>query len=446
MGSSDRKLGFWMALALVVGNYIGSGIFLLPAQLAPLGWNAVFGWLLTIAGVLCLAVVFARLSRIMPVDGGPYHYVQQAFGPLPGFVVAWSYWIAIWVGIAALAVAAISYLSFFVPALAETPGLGALAAAGLLWLLTAVNIVSVRLAGSVQLATTILKLLPLVAVVAIAAFANLDGRAPIHTPFRAADLSIASITTAAALTLWAMLGVESAVTGTRKIANPERNIPRVTIIGAAVVGLIYVLVSTPVGLLMPVEQAAASNAPLADFVAFFWSPRLAALVGLFAAISAIGCLNGWVFLQGEVPLSLAREGSFPAFFGKVTNRGTALRAQVLSSGCATALIAFNADRSVAGLFVFMILLSTVSSLFLYFGSTLAALKLQREGRIDRSAAMALAAVLGLVFSIWTFVGAGLEATAWGLLLMAAGIPIYLVMRRRATPSPAPEAVPAAPAE
>ena len=99
-----RQLGFWMCLALVVGNYIGSGIFLLPAQLAPYGWNAVLGWVVTIAGALCLAFVFARLTRAMPFAAGPYAFVDEAFGPLPAFAVAWGYWIAIWVGNVALAV------------------------------------------------------------------------------------------------------------------------------------------------------------------------------------------------------------------------------------------------------------------------------------------------------------------------------------------------------
>ena len=92
-GSGERKLGFWMVLALVVGTFIGSGIFLLPAQLAPFGWNAVLGWGITISGALCVATIFAALARALPRAAGPYAYVGEAFGRLPAFVVAWSYWI-----------------------------------------------------------------------------------------------------------------------------------------------------------------------------------------------------------------------------------------------------------------------------------------------------------------------------------------------------------------
>ncbi len=109
--ATPRRLGFWMACALVVGNMIGSGVFLLPASLSPFGWNAVIGWVITISGALCLAAVFAKLAGAMPAAGGPYAYSRAAFGPAPAFLVAWSYWVALLVGNGAIATAAMSYLS-----------------------------------------------------------------------------------------------------------------------------------------------------------------------------------------------------------------------------------------------------------------------------------------------------------------------------------------------
>lgn len=437
-----RQLGFWLCLALVIGNVIGTGIFLLPAALAPYGWNALFGWILTIGGALCLAFVFGRLTRAMPMAAGPYMFVHEAFGALPAFAVAWSYWIALWVGNTAIAVAAISYLSLFVPALTQTPGLGALAAAALLWTLTAVNCASVGLAGRVQLVTTILKLLPLIVVILIAAVVVGQGSAEVQTPLRSEDISLDAVTAAAALTLWALLGVESAAVATRHVRDAERIVPRATLIGMLIVGLVYILVSTPVALLLPAEQAAASDAPLADFVARFWSPGLAMAVGLFAAVSAIGALNGWVLLQGELPLAMARNRVFPGWFAAVSSRGTPVRAQLLSSALATLLIAANYSRTVAGLFVFMALLATAANLILYLACSLAALRLQRTGRIQPSSALTAIAALAALYAIWTLTGAGAEATAWGAALLAAGIPVYFVMRPKAGSTPAAAEPPA----
>ena len=104
-----------MAVALVMGNMIGSGVFLLPASLAPYGGISLIGWLVSTAGSVLLALVFARLSRLHPAAGGPYAYTRQAFGDLAGFLVAWGYWISVWCTNAALAVAFVGYLDPFFP-------------------------------------------------------------------------------------------------------------------------------------------------------------------------------------------------------------------------------------------------------------------------------------------------------------------------------------------
>src|SRR5689334_7589927 len=146
-----RQLGFWMAAALVVGNIIGAGVFLLPASLAPFGANAAWGWLLTIAGCLCLAVVLGMPAA--RIEGGPYEYVRSTLGELAAFLVMWSYWVSIWGGSAALAIAFASYLSSLVPAVGS--GLAAPAVAiGALWATTLVNMRGPRAAGSLQLVTT----------------------------------------------------------------------------------------------------------------------------------------------------------------------------------------------------------------------------------------------------------------------------------------------------
>src|ERR671923_2314132 len=109
-----RSMGLWMATALVVGNMVGSGVFLLPATLAgAAGPVSMLGWLFTGAGAILLALVFANLGRALPRTGGPYAYTKRAFGDFAGFWTAWGYWIAIWAGNAAIAVAFVGYLTEF---------------------------------------------------------------------------------------------------------------------------------------------------------------------------------------------------------------------------------------------------------------------------------------------------------------------------------------------
>ena len=158
---SAKKLGLWMCTALVVGNMIGSGIFLLPSALAAYGPISIFGWLVTSAGAIVLALVFGRLARLVPKTGGPYAYTREGFGDFGGFLIAWGYWIALWAGNAAVAVAFSGYLGFLIPPIADNQFAGLFTALAAIWLLTWINIRGVQEAGAIQLITTVLKLVPL---------------------------------------------------------------------------------------------------------------------------------------------------------------------------------------------------------------------------------------------------------------------------------------------
>lgn len=168
MDTGARPFGFWTATALVVGGMIGSGIFLMPSALAPFGWTGVAAWFVSIGGALAIAWTLGRLARSMPEATGAVAVAGAMLGPLPGVLIDWSYWVAVWSANAAIAVAATSYLAAVWPALAATPLTGAVVAVALIWTLTLLNLAGAKRAGEFQVATTVLKLLPLLAVVVIA--------------------------------------------------------------------------------------------------------------------------------------------------------------------------------------------------------------------------------------------------------------------------------------
>ena len=428
-----RPLGFWMTTALVVGNMIGSGVFLLPSALAPFVWSAVAGWILTIAGGICLAAVFAALARTFPRAGGPYAYTHEAFGAAPAFMVAWSYWISIWVGNAAVATGTVSYLSVFFPSIAETTGLHAVVTCGAIWLLTAINCRGAFLAGWVQLITTILKIMPLLAVIVLAAvvLAGVGEKSASLPPFNGfVDLKLAGITAAATLTLWGLLGLESATVPAEQVENPSKTIPRATMVGMLVTGVIYLFACSAVILLLPADEVAASNAPFADFVSEYLDSGYGRLLALFAAISGFGALNGWILVQGELPFAMAKGGVFPKWLAKASARGTPVRAHILTSLLLTSVVLLNYSKSMTELFTFIVLLSTTSSLFMFLASALSALQLKRAGKLRMSSLLLMAALSAVVYSIWTIYGAGGEAVAWGVALLFAGLPVYLFTRRQ----------------
>jgi len=437
-----RQIGFWTCLALVIGNTIGTGIFLIPAALAPYGWNALYGWAITIGGALCLAYVFAALARLMPQAGGPFDYISGAFGPMAGFFVMWSYWISQWVTNAAIGIGLVSYMSPFAPEFFARPGVGPLVAIGVVVLMTSIAIRGVRASGAIQIVTTFLKLLPLVAVIVALFFVlgGADSSAATAANVAPTPIGWPAIAGAVALALWPMQGFESGTVPAGRVIDPARTIARATMIGTVIVGVVYILVTLAVFLLLPSEDAAKSSAPLADLVSLVWGTGAGKMVAAFALISAIGALNGWVFLQAEVQLLLAERGVFPKLFARVNEAGMPVYAHILGCTLSVGLIAMNLSSGMIQIYTFIILLATVATLVLYLAATLVALALLKRGQA-KGAALTIAAVLGLIYSLWTFYGAGAEATAWGAALLATGVPIYFIMRSRGGSSPAAEASP-----
>jgi APA family basic amino acid/polyamine antiporter len=417
-----------MAVALVMGNMIGSGIFLLPASLAPFGGAlSLAGWLISTVGALLLASVFARLARLDPAAGGPYAYTRRAFGDFAGFLVAWGYWISIWTSLGALAVAFVGYLTPFFPGLAA-PVNAAAAAIVAVWLLIGVNIGRVRAAGWLQVATTVLKLVPL-AVVGAAGLVRFDAAHFVLQPATARELMTA-VPAAATLTLWAFLGLESATVAAGAIAAPATTVPRATLVGTALTAGIYVLSTLGVMSLLEPSRVAASSAPFADAAAALAGPAAGLAIAAGAAISCFGALNGWTLLAGQLPLAVARDGLFPSIFLRLSARGTPTGGLVIAGVLTTGLVLLNYTRGLVELFTFFILLATLHTLIPYVFSSLAVFLLRDSSGARLSRSAAVVAALAFVYALWAIGGAGQEAVYWGFLLLISGVPVYTIMTRR----------------
>ncbi|MGH8105398.1 MAG: amino acid permease [Arenimonas sp.] len=420
--TTKQPLGLWTAISLVVGSMIGSGVFLLPATLASYGAASLLGWGTTLCGALLLALVYSWLSKKITRTGGSYAYAHEAFGPGTGFFVAWSNWISMWCGNAALAVAFAGSLGAVFPEATSTPIRGACASLGALWFCTLVNIAGVREAGIVQLITTILKIVPLILFGLVGlAYVQMDS----YQPFNPSGESLIAVTTAtAAITLWAFLGFEAATIPSASIKDPERTVPRATIIGMLIAGIATMLACTVVIGLLPSDVLVKSAAPMADAAARLWGSPAGVAVGVIATISCFGALNGWVLLQAQVPMAAAKDEIFPSIFAKVDSRNTPVAGLLISSTLATAIVLSNFSHSLIQLFAFSILLSTAANLLPYAVSVAAWIKMNQTARPYKLVIAALA----LIFALWALKGTGTEALVWGAGLMLMGVPVYLYQR------------------
>lgn len=424
---TKKSLGLWVLTALVAGNMIGSGIFMLPASLARFGTISIVSWLLTGIGTIFLAIVFARLSRVMPRTGGPYVFCHEAYGDFIGFQVAYNYWIAMWVGNAAIAVTFVGYMSVFFPIIHQSNSLSFFLTLGVVWLITLINILGVKQAGTVTLISTILKLIPLI-MVAIAGFFFIEPNNLMA--FNVSGVSnISALTAAATLTMWSFVGFESATVPADNVIDPHKNIPRATLLGTSIAGIVYIACTLCIMGMIPMDQLSHSVSPFADAASVILGKWGLYFIAAAGAIACFGTLNGWILMQGQVPMAAARDGLFPKSFSKVSKNGTPVFGLVLSSLLITGLLTLQYGANLVEVFTQIILLATLASLVPYIFTSVAELLLylQQPERFhaSRFRLTAMLAIVAFLYAFWAISGAGDKTIAWGMLLFLSGIPLYI---------------------
>lgn len=417
---TQAPLGLAMTTSLVIGTMIGAGIFILPASLAPLGWNAVLGWVISGTGALALAMTL----RFLMQDSGEgfHHVIERVLGPVPAFMAVWALWTAGLVSIAALSIGGGGIFAEMV--FDDPPQWIAVAATiGSIAFVTAVNLAGARSAGWMQIASVLIKLLPLVIVIGIVVVFFV-GNAPVQR-LAPAPITFSAIAMAAALTLFPLLGFESAVVPAQKIRNPALNIPIAMIGGTLTVVLIYIVVSTGIVLITPWQETAQSASPVSDLLEARFGPVAGIAVAICVLVSVTGCNNGLMLMQGECSRTMAHRGEIPAFMGYINTRGVPHWGILLTFIGAVALILANTSRGMSGLFTFLVLLTSGGVLVFYAIGLIAAIK------VNRNPARWVVFALAGGFVCFAAYGTGLESMIWVWLLMASGLAVRWLSRRRA---------------
>ncbi|MEU1290068.1 amino acid permease [Kitasatospora sp. NPDC005856] len=430
--TTGRRFGLVTATALVMGNIIGGGIFMIPAAVAPFGTVSLAAFGVLTVGAIALALVFGQLARRNPRTGGPYVYAREAFGDFAGFLSAWSYWITTWVSNAALAVAAVGYLDVLLPLHHSIP-LEITAALAFQWLPALANLAGTRYVGVVQLVSTVLKFIPLL-LVSVGGLFFFDPKN--LGPFDATGHGWAGgMTAAAAILLYSYLGVESAAMSAGKVRDPERNVGRASVLGTTGAAVVYLLGTVAVFGTVAHQQLVHSTAPFSDAVdAMFGGTWGGTVIAVAALVSMTGALNGWTLLAAQAPYAAAKDGLFPAAFGK-ERRGVPAFGVLVSVALASALTVLNFASGAKGAFDVLVLVTTFTATVPYLLSAAAQLYWLVRGageRVDRGR-LVRDAVLGLgsfAFSLWLLAGAGYAAVYQGVLFLFAGILVYVWMAGR----------------
>ncbi len=429
MSSKPEKIGLITTTSLVVGGVIGAGIFLLPASLASYGSISILGWLFTATGALILAKIFSNFSKIIVnKSGGPYAYSKAGFGDFIGFLVAWGYWISCWISNAGLALAIVGALTVFFPVLETEPLLKVSVGLGMIWFFTWINSRGIQTAGKVQVVTTVLKLLPLAFIILVGVFFfDIDN----FPAFNLTDASnFATFPVVAALTLYAFLGLESATIPAENVENPEKTIPRATMLGTIIVTIVYILSTIVLFGILPVDVLANSAAPFAEAGEVIGGKYAGYFVAAGAAISGMGCLNGWILMSAQLPMAIAKDKMFPRIFKKENKNGAPIFGIVIGSVLTTIILLLNISDGLVDQFTFIVNLTVLACLvpYLFVSASYIIVLIEKKIHVHNFLKTFVLGSLGFAYSIWAIYGSGSDTVFYGFLLLLLGIPFYVIMK------------------
>jgi APA family basic amino acid/polyamine antiporter len=439
-----HQFGLTAAIALIVGSIIGVGIFNLPTSLAAYGPITLISMALTTVGALALALLFAALSRRLPADGGPYAYARVAFGNRLGFANAWSYWITAWAGNAAIAVGWVLYVEHFINTGHNKLYSILLVLVGL-WIPAVINLTGVKNMGAIQVITTVIKFVALAFVAVVGLFYIKSAN---FTPWNVSkESAISAIGGGMAIALFSYLGVECAAVAAAKVRDPDRNVPRATILGTIATAIVYLLSLTVVFGVVPTSKLANATAPFSDAVnTMFGGTWVGSVLAVAVIISGFGALNGWTMICAEMPKAAADDGLFPERFKRISKRGVPAYGIVASTVLASIAMIINyLGSNGSTVFTTLVLMTGITAAIPYAFSALAQLKWRvidrRTMQTPRFVRDMVVAVLALLFSILFIVYSRNTGHSfwvyWAPYFLAAGalllgIPVYLAQRRHLT--------------
>src|SRR5262249_40845339 len=443
--------GLPVAVALIMGSIIGVGIFNLPTSLAGIGPITLVSMVLTTVGAIALALMFAALSRRLPADGGPYAYSRAAFGNVVGFFNAWSYWITAWAGNAGVAVGWVLDVEVFINK-GQNKLITVLLVLVGLWLPAIINLSGVKNMGSVQMVTTVLKFAALLFVSIVGLFYIKSAN---FTPWNVSGQgAISAIGAGMAIALFSYLGVEVASVAAGKVRDPDRNVPRSTVLGTVAGAVVYLLSLVAVFGIVPNGTLQKSNAPFSTAVNTMFGGTWAGYVmAVVVIISGFGALNGWTMICAEMPLAAAKDGLFPQRFQRISKNGVPAYAIIASTGLASIALAIKYIGSGgAQVFTTLVLMTGITSAIPYGFSALAQIKWRivdrrtmHGQRFARDTAIAVVALIFSILFIWYSRNTGASGFQyWAPFVLAGvalllGIPVYFLQRGKMTePEPVPE--------
>lgn len=425
-----RDIGIFSAIAIVVGQMIGSGIFMAPQGLAEYAnpTAGLIALIITGIGSLLLALCFAKMAAADDRLASPLRSTQLAFGEFPAFMSGWSYWCGCWVANGTIILGGINYLSHIFPAFMGNSFAKYLLAIIIIWFYTILNIIGIKESARFNLLMTIIKILPIILIIAVSMF-NFDS-ANFNTASSSDVEGMGVIPIAMTYTLWSFLGFEGIAVNAAEIKN--RNIiMKGTVIGTIIVLAIYIVMTVLAAGNMPQAELMASESPYAMILDNATGGSWAGIfVAITICISAFGCIGAWIISGASVAFALGEQGLMPRAFAKISpKRQTPVNALLINGILMTLIMLLAFFNNEGSVYNFFLLLSTLALLVFYAFGAASEIMLFGKGikplNVWRFITHSLLGLLAFIYAIFTIYGSGAEYVMYGFIMILVGFPFYI---------------------
>jgi putrescine:ornithine antiporter len=421
----QKKMSLMQLTFIVAVNMMGSGIIMLPTNMAKVGAISLLSWIVTALGSMAIAYGFAQAGLFNQRPGGMAAYAEDAYGKDGYFLTFYLYFLSLAIGNVAIAISALGYLAGFAPALTATPTATCIGVIGLLWLTTVANFGGPSITGRIGSVTVWGVIIP-VGLLSVIGWFWFSG-ATFGAAWNPQGMSLgAGMGSSIALTLWAFLGMESAAQNSDAVENPKRDVPLACMFGTLGAAVIYILSTTVIQGIVPNADLANSTGPFSLAYARMFSPAVGSIIMALAVLACLGSLLGWQFTLSQTAKSAADERMFPSFFSKVNSKGAPITGMIFMGIVQSVMALTTISPSLSEQYGVLVNLAVVTNVVPYIIALSALPLMMQTAGIDqakyrKNLAVALVAIL---YSIYAIYASGKDAVLGGAIVWGIGYLIW----------------------
>jgi len=425
MAAAPKKMTMMQLTVVVAVNMMGSGIIMLPTNMAQVGAISLLSWIVTALGSMAIAYGFAQAGIFNQRPGGMAAYAEDAYGKDGYFLTFLLYFFSLAIGNVAIAISAVGYLAGFFPAMSATPIATCISVIALIWLTTAANFGGPSITGKIGSVTVWGVIIP-VAGLSIIGWIWFSP-ATFQAAWNPKNMSLLEgMGSSIALTLWAFLGMESAAQNSDAVENPKRDVPLACLFGTLGAAVVYILSTTVIQGIVPNAELAKSTGPFALAYAKMFSPMVGQIIMGLAVLACLGSLLGWQFTIASTAKSAAADRLFPQAFARTNGMGAPVTGMIIMAVVQTVMALSTISPSLSEQFSALVNLAVVTNVIPYIISLSALFVMMKTAGVAENVYRrnTWITVVAMLYSTYAIFASGKDAVLGGTIVLALTFIVY----------------------